>query len=82
MSYIISEACIACGTCQELCPVEAIEEGTLQYVIDSDICIECGTCEVVCPVEAIQSDEINPIREGRFKSEYDPKISKNKFKEY
>lgn len=30
MSYVISEACIACGTCQESCPVEAIEEGTLQ----------------------------------------------------
>jgi Pyruvate/2-oxoacid:ferredoxin oxidoreductase delta subunit len=50
--YKISEECIACGTCIDECPVEAISEGDV-YVIDADLCCECGSCAEVCPVEAI-----------------------------
>jgi len=50
--YKISEECIACGTCIDECPVEAISEGNI-YVIDADLCCECGSCAEVCPVEAI-----------------------------
>ena len=27
MAYVIGDDCIACGTCQGECPVEAISEG-------------------------------------------------------
>ena len=27
MAYVISDDCIACGTCIDECPVEAISEG-------------------------------------------------------
>ena len=33
MAYVISEDCIACGSCISECPVEAISEGDI-YVID------------------------------------------------
>ena len=52
MAYVISDDCIACGTCIGECPVEAISEGE-KYVIDADACTECGTCASVCPSEAI-----------------------------
>jgi len=52
MAYVIGDDCIACGTCQGECPVEAISEGE-KYVIDADLCTECGTCASVCPSEAI-----------------------------
>ncbi len=52
MAYVIGDDCIACGTCQSECPVEAISEGE-KYVIDADACTECGTCASVCPSEAI-----------------------------
>jgi ferredoxin len=52
MAYVIGDDCIACGTCQGECPVEAISEGE-KYVIDADACTECGTCASVCPSEAI-----------------------------
>ena len=52
MAYVISEDCIACGSCISECPVDAIAEGDI-YVIDADVCTDCGTCADVCPSEAI-----------------------------
>ena len=36
MAYVISDECVACGTCAGECPVEAISEGDGKYVIDAD----------------------------------------------
>ena len=52
MAYKISDSCVACGTFNDECPVEAISAGDI-YVIDSSKCIDCGTCAGVCPSEAI-----------------------------
>ena len=51
----ITASCIACGTCQENCPVGAIAEGDI-YVIDPDQCIDCGICQENCPVQAIEEE--------------------------
>ncbi|MHA1695443.1 MAG: 4Fe-4S binding protein [Candidatus Helarchaeota archaeon] len=61
-SYIaetISENCIACGTCVEKCPMEAIKLDDEKAVIDSKRCIGCGVCAHFCPEEAI-----NIVRTG------------------
>jgi len=52
MAYVISEDCIACGSCIGECPVEAISEGDI-YTIDPELCTDCGTCADTCPTEAI-----------------------------
>ena len=57
MSYVITEECIACGSCENDCPVQAISEGDDRYVIDSKLCTNCGSCADQCPVEAIVPEE-------------------------
>lgn len=56
MAYVISDACISCGACESVCPVEAISEGSEIYVIDPDKCLSCGACADVCPQEAISEE--------------------------
>ena len=53
MAYKINEACTACGTCKETCPVDAIKEGSPSYIIEADLCIDCGVCVESCPAKAI-----------------------------
>ena len=57
MAYNITDACVACGTCADNCPVEAISEGDGKYVIDADVCVSCGTCVDNCPVSAIKKTD-------------------------
>ncbi|TSA55024.1 MAG: 4Fe-4S dicluster domain-containing protein [Planctomycetaceae bacterium] len=57
MAYVITDECIACGACEEECPVEAISEGEDKYIINPDHCTECGACADLCPVEAIVPEE-------------------------
>jgi ferredoxin len=54
VAYKITDKCIACGTCKDECPVEAISEGK-PFKIDDGKCIDCGACASVCPVEAIEA---------------------------
>lgn len=45
----IGEACRACGSCHESCPVQAIEFQGSVSVIDQDACKGCGLCAAICP---------------------------------
>jgi len=57
MAYVITDECIACGSCESECPAEAISEGEDKYVIDAKLCTDCGNCVEQCPVEAIVPGE-------------------------
>lgn len=52
MAYLISDGCIACGTCIDECPTASISEGEI-YVINPDTCIDCSACADVCPTGVI-----------------------------
>lgn len=57
MAHIITDECLACGTCADECPVGAISEGEEKYEINPEMCTDCGTCAEACPAEAIQAPE-------------------------
>lgn len=56
MAYVISDDCVACGSCAAVCPGEAISEGDGKFEIDADKCLDCGSCEAECPVGAISAE--------------------------
>lgn len=57
MAHLITEDCIACGTCMVECPFDAISEGDI-YFIDPSSCEDCGICADCCYMGAIVSTEI------------------------
>lgn len=48
-----TEPCIACGLCEQVCPIDAITVQGGVAVIDYDRCTSCGLCMDECPVDAI-----------------------------
>ncbi|MDZ7611630.1 MAG: 4Fe-4S binding protein [Candidatus Moranbacteria bacterium] len=55
----ISDKCIACGKCLDLCPENIIEiknknGGKKKAWVDLQYCKGCGLCAEVCPVKAIE----------------------------
>lgn len=42
--------CVFCGTCEIVCPTDAIEIVDNNPVIDKNRCIMCGSCLAACPV--------------------------------
>jgi len=53
MAYVISDKCVNCGKCVDVCPVEAISKGEKKHTIDPGKCVDCGACAGECPTEAI-----------------------------
>lgn len=52
---IDKDKCIVCGSCVNICPVNAITfEADGKPQINKDICIKCGSCVAVCPTQAIK----------------------------
>lgn len=51
-NYIITNACVACGQCAEICPEACIVQGT-SYLINQNHCLKCGLCAERCPITAI-----------------------------
>jgi NAD-dependent dihydropyrimidine dehydrogenase PreA subunit len=52
------DACIDCGACVSLCPVDALsmdKEAKLQ--LDEEKCIRCKACVQACPMKALSIEE-------------------------
>ena len=46
----LTDACVKCGLCVKMCPVQAIPED-LSVSMDEEKCISCMRCEAICPVK-------------------------------
>jgi NAD-dependent dihydropyrimidine dehydrogenase PreA subunit len=52
LASIHSELCVGCGTCVNICPMEAIDIEDTIAVINNNRCIGCGLCAYHCPESA------------------------------
>ncbi len=46
------DTCIACGQCEEVCPVDGIKVNAVA-VADESKCEDIGDCVEICPVDAL-----------------------------
>ena len=53
----ITDECIMCSACEQICPENAISPGDNHYVVDPEKCIFCQACMGMCPVSAIIETE-------------------------
>jgi ferredoxin len=74
MAHVITDACIKCMNCTNVCPVTCIHpmdgeeklDEVPQLYINPDECIHCGACAPECPVDAIFPEEDLPADKQQF----------------
>ena len=52
--YFITDACIGCGSCIEVCPQKCLITDEIPFVIEQAHCLRCGNCMTACPVRAVE----------------------------
>lgn len=50
---LVTDKCIACGDCEEICPKDAIQVKDERASVDYSLCIRCYCCHEICPENAI-----------------------------
>lgn len=51
--YCVTDSCMMCGACIEVCPQKCISYANSVAVINNENCLNCGNCYDVCPVDAV-----------------------------
>ena len=51
--YFITDSCIGCGSCVEVCPQDNIRQDSIPFRIEQEHCLHCGNCMTACPVGAV-----------------------------
>lgn len=52
--FMITDACVGCGSCVAVCPQDCIRKDGIPYVIEQAHCLHCGNCLTECPAGAVE----------------------------
>ena len=54
-AQVLKNECVACGTCQKICPINSIKIVAGVYAeVDPNRCVGCSKCEKICPASVIE----------------------------
>lgn len=56
--YYITDKCIGCNMCYEICPQKCIDKGKPYFIRQSN-CLHCGNCISICQYNAVEKRRIN-----------------------
>ncbi len=69
-------ACINCGYCTEVCPVDILPQFTYKSILSDEIeealahglldCVECGLCTYVCPCKIELCDNLKNTKKAYY----------------
>ncbi|MFZ5565285.1 MAG: 4Fe-4S dicluster domain-containing protein, partial [Thermodesulfobacteriota bacterium] len=69
-------ACVNCGTCAAVCPVDILPQFTLKAVLAGEVeeflahglldCVECGLCAYVCPSKIELTEQLKAARHAYY----------------
>jgi Na+-transporting NADH:ubiquinone oxidoreductase subunit A len=69
-------ACINCGYCAEVCPVDILPQFTYKSILTDEIeealahglldCVECGLCTYVCPCKIELCDTLKNTKKAYY----------------
>ena len=58
-AVVDAKACVACGCCVKICPLQAIEiVGGVTARVEQEKCVGCGKCARECPASVIEIQEV------------------------
>jgi len=54
-AVVDKNSCVACGTCEDICPKGAIKVYRGQFAqVEEELCVGCGKCARECPASIIR----------------------------
>jgi len=54
IQYFITDECIGCTKCAQVCPTEAIIHKPYElHIVENEKCVQCDACKQICPVNAV-----------------------------
>lgn len=60
----LSDPCIHCGICSQVCRFDAITDDGKTITVDYDKCVSCGKCAQKCPVDSWESTPVYNLMFG------------------
>ena len=58
MASVDNKRCVACGVCENTCPLVAVKVHRGCYaVVEETLCVGCGKCAKSCPAGCIEMKE-------------------------
>lgn len=61
-AVVMQQACVACGTCVKVCPLQTISIYKGMFAEIGPKCVGCGKCAAACPASVITIKSVEEVQ--------------------